>query len=263
LKVFKHKIVIYLGFLMLLSNVGCIGPKQLYYMQNLQDTTITYSKNERPAKIRIGDQLYIFVSSPNMEAAGVYNAPNFSAASSNLQQGSTQDNPVAGYLVDENGAITLPKIGLLHVVGLSHNQLKDSIVQKINGYLKDPIVNIRLINFRVSILGEVKNPGTFTIPNADLTILQALGYAGDLTINGIRESVLLIRQNDKSKVTYRINLTDKNLIQHPAYMLQSGDVIYVEPNKVKINTSSTFFQIWPATVSAVSVLFLVLNNLKK
>jgi polysaccharide export outer membrane protein len=247
----------------MLGNSSCYGPKKIYYLQHLGDTTIQNSYAQKESTVHVGDQLYIFVSSLNTEASAVYNLPNFSVASANMQQGQTQNNPVAGYLVDNKGQITLPKIGSLPVVGFTFSQLKDTIQNRLAAYLKEPIVSIRLLNFRVSILGEVRSPGTFTVPYPDLTIFQALGLAGDLTINGVRETVLLVRQSDKEKITYRINLTDKNVMQHPAYFIQSGDVIYIEPNKTKMNTSSSFFQIWPAIASAATLLLLVLNNIHK
>jgi polysaccharide export outer membrane protein len=232
-------------------------------LQNLNDTTIHISNKQIEPVIHIGDQLYVFVSSSNTEASAVYNLPNFSVASPNMQQGLTQNNPVAGYLVDNKGEIAMPKIGIIKVAGYSFSQLKDTIQSKLQLYLKDPIVSIRLINFKITVLGEVRNPGTFTIPYSDINILQALGIAGDLTITGVRETVLLVRENNEEKITYRINLTDKNLIHHPAFNLRSGDVIYVEPSKTKINTSSYFLQIWPTVASALTLFILVLNNIKK
>jgi polysaccharide export outer membrane protein len=247
----------------LIGASSCYGPKKIYYLQHLNDTTIQNSYSKKESTVHIGDQLYIFVSSLNTDASAVYNLPNFSVASANMQQGQTQNNPVAGYLVDNKGQIALPKIGSLDVAGFTFSQLKDTIQNRLSAYLKEPIVSIRLLNFRISVLGEVRNPGTFTVPYSDLTILQGLGLAGDLTIYGVRESVLLIRQTDKEKITYRINLTDKKLMLHPAYFIQSGDVIYVEPNKTKMNTSSSFFQVWPAVASAITLLILVLNNIPK
>ncbi|MEY2828152.1 MAG: hypothetical protein RIQ33_10 [Bacteroidota bacterium] len=226
------------------------------------DTTFHSTKNKLPF-INRGDQLYIFVSSLNTDASAVYNLPNFSVASSNMQQGQTQNNPVAGYLVDDNGEISMPKIGSIKVAGFTFSQLKDTIQNKLKDYLKEPIVSVRLLNFKITVLGEVRNPGTFTVPYADVNILQALGMAGDLTINGVRQTVLLVRETDKGKTTYRIDLTNKNLLHHPAYFLKSGDVIYVEPNKTKMNTSSTFFQVWPAVASALTLFILIVNNIKK
>ena len=263
MKLLKQNLFYLFIFVTILFSSSCYGPKRLYYLQQLQDTTIQNKLASQESIIHLGDQLYIFVSSVNTDASGIYNLPNFNVASQNMQQGQTQNNPVSGYLVDDKGEIVMPKIGAIHVAGLSYSAVKDSIQHLLSPYLKDPIVSIRLVNFRVTILGEVRNPGTFTVPYADLNILQALGLAGDLTINGIRETVLLVRQTDKSKISYRINLTDKNLLHHPAYFIQSGDVIYVQPNKVRINNSAPFFQVWPATVSAITLLILVLNYLHK
>ncbi len=238
---------------------SCQGPKQLYYLQGLNDTTFKNASSYIEPVVHIGDQLYIFVSSSNTEASAVYNLPNFSVASANMSAGQTQNNPVSGYLVDNNGQVTMPKIGSITVAGLTYNQIKSKIGTQLSEYLKDPIVSVRLLNYRVTVLGEVNHPGTYSIPFADINVLQALGLAGDLTINGVRKSILLIRQSDTERQTFHLDLTDKELIHHPAYIIQSGDVIYVQPNKTKMNTSSTFFQIWPATVSAATLLILVLK----
>ncbi len=240
---------------------SCYGPREIYYMHNIKDSAFMHSSTAVPI-IQRGDQLYIFVSSPNIESAAIFNMPNFLNASVNIQNIQTQNNPSVGYLVDESGKIVLNKIGAVQAAGLTFSQLKDTLEYRLTSYLKDPIVNIRLLNFRVTVLGEVAKPGTYNVPYADINILQALGLAGDLTIMGKRASVLLYRQTDSLKNSYRINLTDKKLLNHPAFNLKTGDVIYVEPNRVKMNTSSSFFQIWPTVVSAATLLILVLTNLK-
>jgi polysaccharide export outer membrane protein len=240
---------------------SCYGPKEIYYVNDLRDSTFK-NISTTPPVIQRGDQLFIFVSSPNVESTSIFNMPNFGSpavTNANLQ---SQNNPILGYLVDENGNIILSKIGTVRAAGFTFNQLKDTLENKLSSFIKDPIVSIRLINFRVTVLGEVARPGTYNVPFADLNILQALGMAGDLLITGKRNDVLLYRQTDSSKNSYRIKLTDKNLINHPAFNIKSGDVIYVQPNKVKMNTSSTFFQIWPTVASAATLLILVLNNLK-
>ena len=240
---------------------SCFNAKQVYYMRGIKDSVY---KNipSTPSVIERGDQLYIFVSSLNVESASIFNMPNFLSVST-VQAGQTQNNPVVGYLVDESGKIVMNKIGSIQASGLTYKQLKDTLENKLSTYLKDPIVNIRLINFRITVLGEVAHPGTFNAPNTDLNILQGLGLAGDLLITGKRKNLLLYRQTDTAKITYRINLTDTNLINHPAFNLKSGDVIYVEPNRVKMNTSSSFLQIWPTIVSAATLLVVLLTTIKK
>ena len=241
---------------------SCYAPKQVYYMNNIKDSVY---KNIPipPATIQRGDQLYIFVSSLNIESAAIFNMPNFMSASTGGPSGATQNNPVVGYLVDEYGKIVMNKIGSIQAAGLSYKALKDTIENKLSSYLKDPIVNIRLINFRITVLGEVAHPGTFNVSNSEINILQALGLAGDLMITGKRKTVLLYRQTDTAQITSRINLTDTNLINHPSFKMKSGDVLYIEPNRVKMNTSSSFLQIWPTIVSAATILVLLLSNLKK
>lgn len=248
-----------LPFLFFLNS--CYSGKEIYYLHDIKDSSF---KNISPLapQIQRGDQLYIFVSSSNIESSAIFNMPNFLMSSPSLANLQTQNNPSIGYMVDESGNIVFNKIGSVRAAGLTFSQLKEQLEKKLTDYLKDPIVNIRLINFRVTVLGEVSKPGTYNVPFADLNLFQALGMAGDLLITGKRNEILVYRQTDSLKNSYRIKLTDKNLINHPAFNVKSGDIIYVQPNRVKINTSSTFFQIWPTIASAATLLILVLNNLK-
>jgi polysaccharide biosynthesis/export protein len=246
----------------ILLTVGCTSSKEVYYMEELAAGKYQDPQDFQDPVIQVGDQLSIFVSSPNAELAAFYNMPNSSSAQGMNNMQMQNAHPVLGYLVDLNGEIVMPKIGTLKVGGLKYSQAKQSIEKAIEPFLKDPVVSIRLINFRVTAIGEVAKPGTYFVPYHELNILQALGMAGDLTINGVRTDVLVIRQLEGQKETFHLNLTDKNLVNSPVYHLRSGDVIYVKPNKTKINTSSSFFQIWPTVTSAVTLLVLVLTNIK-
>lgn len=142
------------------------------------------------------------------------------------------------YLVDDAGEIDFPVIGKIKIAGLSQEEVRTLLRQKLADYLKDPIINIRLRNFTVTILGEVNRPGTYPVNGEQITILEALGLAGDLTIKAIRDNVMVIRDFDGTKVYTRINLLDKNAMNSPVYYLTQNDVVYVEPNKSAITASS-------------------------
>lgn len=157
------------------------------------------------------------------------------------------------YLVDYDGNIEFPVLGTLKIAGLTRTELTDMLTERISEYVTDPIVNVRLANFTVTILGEVRNPGTFTIQDERITILEALGLADDLTIFGKRKNVLLVREIDGKKKYAKIDLTTVNVVNSPVYYLQQNDVIYVEPNNAKIR-SSTYNQNNSVLISAIGTL---------
>ena len=134
--------------------------------------------------------------------------------------------------------IDFPVIGQVKIAGLTAEKTKELLKEKLSNYLKDPIVNIRLKNFTVTILGEVKSPGTYPVIGEQITILEALGLANDLTIKGKRDNILVIRDFDGTKVYHRINLTSKEALDSPVYYLTQNDVVYVEPNKSAITASA-------------------------
>jgi polysaccharide export outer membrane protein len=157
------------------------------------------------------------------------------------------------YLIDYDGNIDFPVLGKLKVAGLNRTELTSMLVEKISEYANNPIVNVRLSNFTITILGEVRNPGTFTIQDERITVLEALGLADDLTIFGKRKNVLLIREVDGKKKFAKIDLTSVNAVNSPVYYLQQNDVIYIEPNNARIR-SSTYNQNNSVLISAIGTL---------
>jgi polysaccharide export outer membrane protein len=160
---------------------------------------------------------------------------------------------VQTYLIDYNGNIEFPVLGTLHLAGMTRIEATEMLKEKISEYAKDPIVNIRLANFTVTIIGEVSNPGTFTIQDERITLPEALGLANDLTIFGKRKDILLIREVDGVKKFAKIDLTSVKSVLSPLYYLQQNDVIVVEPNNARIR-SSTFNQNNVVIISAVGTL---------
>ena len=164
------------------------------------------------------------------------------------------------YLVNSHGEIDFPVLGKLQVAGLTRSELTDLMTEKISVYVKSPIITIQIRNFKVSVLGEVNKPGTVNVPNERLSVLDALGMAGDLTIYGNRSNVLLIRDNNGKKEYHRFDLTSAETLTSPYYYLQQNDVLYVEPNKArkgnaKYSQSGQFNVSLASTIiSALSVL---------
>jgi len=148
-----------------------------------------------------------------------------------------QNRSIDGYLVDLDGTINLPLIGSVNTSNLNINTLSRDIENALTPYIKNPSVNVRILNFRVSILGEVKNPGTFTFFEERVSLPQALGLAGDLTINADRNNVLLIRDQDGKKTNHFIDLTKSKLFNSSNYFLKQNDILYIRPNNAKIKSS--------------------------
>ncbi|MCT4629144.1 polysaccharide biosynthesis/export family protein [Winogradskyella sp.] len=231
-----HNFIIQLIALVILTSCG--SRKDIVYFQDepLQEDILTSKPKELIYKP--DDILTINVSALDPATVAPFNLTLVSGGNLsnplNAQGGLQQQT----YLVDYEGNIEFPVLGTLKISGLTRTQLTDLLTEKISEYAKDPIVNVRLSNFTFTILGEVQNPGTFTIPDERITIIEALGMANDLTIFGKRKNVLLIREINGKKKFAKIDLTSVNTVNSPVYYLQQNDVIYVEPNNAKIRASS-------------------------
>ena len=224
----KYKFV---WLLVLSTATSCVSPKKMVYFQNMEvKEEIEVVKNFE-TKIQVGDILSINVSAVDGEAVlpfNLYDVP--------ITQGAYGD-PLT-YLVDIAGEINFPVLGTIKVSGSSTKELTKSLEGKLKDYIKNPTVNVRIENFKITVLGEVKNPGTFKIDNERISIIEALGLAGDLGIQANRNNILLVREINKERKFVSIDLTDKKLFASPYFYLAQNDVIYVEPNRTKINSSA-------------------------
>jgi polysaccharide export outer membrane protein len=232
---------------------SCKTPKNVAYFQDLTDTSKIYTqalKETYEVEIKPDDILEIIVNDINADAAAPFNLGNVNpsltpntqvtqAATGLKLNVPTPDNSTGkGYLVDKNGAIDFPILGNIEVKGLTIPQLKDTLKLKLDKYLQDPILNIRLLNYKVTVLGEVGHPSTYSIPSERITVMDAIGMAGDLTIYGKRENVLLIREENGERKFIRLNLNSTNIFESPYYYLKQNDIIYVEPNESKVVASN-------------------------
>lgn len=242
---------------------SCFSTRNVSYLDDVKDSARFMSKTGLEPIIQKKDILSIQVTSLSNEATLIFNAPNIPinpSGFSNLNAPQT-----SGYLVSENGTIKFPLLGELPVEGLTQKQLERNITQLLisKKLLFDPIVSIRYLNFRVTVLGEVARPGVVHVPSEQINILEALGEAGDLTIYAIRDNVILIRQEGDEKLVKRLNLNSSSLLTSPYYYLKSNDILYVEPGKSKIISSDATLNILPVVFSGVSVIVIVLNTLLK
>ncbi len=171
---------------------------------------------------------------------------------------------VPGFMVDKDGMIELPVAGRVKVAGLTTTAIRDTIHRRISAYYKDPVVNVRFANMGITIIGEVKQPATYVVTNEKVSILDIIGLAGDLTVYGKRENVLLIRDSAGTKQYVRFDLNSSKTLSSPYFYLRQGDLVYVEPNKQKI-TSTDFMKVrnYAIAASTISLLFIVITNIKK
>lgn len=238
----------------LLGLFSCASQKNITYFKDLPDTVlntaIAQAIYKTPA-IQADDILQVSIQTMDPNATLLLNQQQVMAPT--MQQGPT--TVISGYLVDKDGNIALPLIGKVNVQGKSTDAVRDDIQARVAVLYKDPVVNVRFANFKVTVLGEVTRPSTYVMPNEKVTLLDALGAAGDLTIYGKRENVLLIREGAGKKEMIRFNLNNSNLFSSPYYYLHQGDVIYVEPNKNKV--ASTDMQ----QVKRISIMASVLSLL--
>lgn len=245
---------------------SCASPEDFYYLRNAGNEKIADQAIDSTASnptISIGDQLSIVLTSPSVELNTIFNSANLGGSQGGGNIQGNNISPVMGYLVDASGEIEVPKIGKVAVAGKSMNSVKIDLEKSLSDFVKDPTLTLRRLNFRVTVLGEVARPGMVQIPYDRMNILQALAQAGDLTIFAQRENILLVRETPQGKETVRLSLYDKSLLSSEYYWLQSGDLIYVQPNKTKVNTNTTFFQVWPTIISSASIFLVILNQIVK
>ncbi len=223
---------------MLLVMGSCTTPK-LGYFQDLQTGPVGQTQVPNYIKIQPGDKLSILVSSKNPELAYIFNLNIVSQYQPTNSMLST--NRVSSYTVDPDGTIDFPILGRQHIAGMKRSEVAEHIRNKLIGQnlLKDATVTVDFIDLYFSVMGEVNHPGRFLIDQDKITIVDALSRAGDLTIFGKRDNVLVMRDLGDEQVAYRVNLTNANeLYNSPAFYLKQGDIVYIEPNSTKANQST-------------------------
>lgn len=245
----------------LLSSCG-VRYKQVPYFQDILDTAKFEENitNFKSLKIQKEDILAITVSSLNAEAAAIF---NIGTTSSNQGTSSTNTDPRStanGFMVDQDGNIQLPIIGSLQVVGLTTANARELIRSKLTPYLKEPVVSLRLINFRISILGDVARPGVYPVINERVSVTEALSYAGDLTITALRTNVLLVREVDGKRQYIRLDLQKKDLFNSPYYYMNNNDVLYVQPSNAKYASVDSSYRNVSIILSALSVIALIITR---
>lgn len=212
---------------------SCVSRREVVYFHNLEEVQSQLETNSNNSlEIKPNDLLTISVSAPEQAAAMPFNLPVIGMP----QGGMGESLSIGGrqqlqtYLVDSDGNIEFPILGTVQAKGLNRQELSAELKEQISDYVQDPIVNVRIVNFQVSVLGEVNRPGTFEVKDEYLSLPKALGLAGDMSIYGRRDNVLVMREEDGKKTHAYLDLTDADVVNSPYYYLQQNDVVYVEPN---------------------------------
>jgi len=252
------KRIVCIFFLLILVS-SCGTPKNIAYFQELENLEEVTTSPRIVAKYKPQDIISIVVSAPDPETAIPFNLGTSSVTTnSESSLTSAASSGVSKYLLDSNGMIEFPVIGALKISGLSNAEVKELIKEKLKTYIKNPIVIVQLENFKVTVLGEVSNPGPFTIENERVTIIEALGLAGDLGIQGKRTNITVIREENDKQVIHKVDLTSKDIFNSPVYYLAQNDVVYVEPNKSRARASKN--SNWPRILSSsASVLGIIIS----
>lgn len=261
-------------FAVVVGIISCTSPKHVVYFYDFKDTAIAGAKKDSNVKllynaqaefenpIQKNDQLWITVGGSNLQDLIIVNS------ASGVPAGTTGSNLVpgtnsTGYLVEADGKIKLPYLGAVQASGLTRRQLEAFLTEKFKDYTKDPVVNVRFLNYSVSVMGEVAKPGRYNMPTERTTILEALSMAGDLNEMGRRENVLVIREVNGQREFARLNLLSRDLFRSPYYYLKTNDVIYVEAVKTRFISRTGVPQYIGIAAVGLSLLITIVNISRK
>jgi polysaccharide export outer membrane protein len=233
---------------------SCATKEDVVYFNGINSSDNSIGLDSYSPTYHIDDELVIIVNALDAEAAKPFNKVAVSV-SANLVDARGRER-LQTYRIDSDGNVNFPVLGKVQLAGLNREQATIFLQDKLTDYIKNPIVDIETVNYRITVLGEVNRPGTFTATNERITLLEALSLAGDLTIYGERENILVIQDYDGKKTYTRVNLKSNDLFDSPVYYLSQNDIVYVEPNKTQAKASS----IGPATGVLFSTLGILIST---
>ena len=268
------KLVAAVTVLSLLASCGTKTYKNINYLQDAQKDTSMVMSTEGGILVQPKDMISIVVSCRNPELAAMFNLVNVSYQAGGETSISGSYNRLLGYAVDADGDIEFPVVGKINVAGLTRWQVAEKVKYELESknLLREPVVTVEFLNFKISVLGEVNHPGTYTVSGDKITILEALSLAGDLTIFGKRDKIAVVREQNGKRNIYMVDIRSTDMFYSPAYYLQQNDVVMVEPNKVRagqstINENSLkSASFWVSMASfgvTIANLFIAVSNSKK
>jgi polysaccharide export outer membrane protein len=261
-----RKISFYSAMLGIVLLAACANPKNVIYFQDKPGAKapVEYgSMIEKPITyIKEGDIVDIAVSSvssvlnnPSQDPVSVFNDGGFNYTFNPTVSvaggggGANVNNK--GYLVENDGYINFPVIGKVKIAGLSVNECQDKIKSYLSTHIKDPVVNVRILNFKVTVIGEAQRKGIVTAPNHSMNILEALAATGDVPISGRKDNVMVVREINGQKEFARIDLSSRDIFNHPYFYLKQNDIIYIEPNRIRRNEGNEFLRFYLPVISSL------------
>lgn len=247
----KHFLRSVLAALFAALLAGCASYKDIVYFQDIDERELKPLLTEYEATIKKDDRLTIVVSGSDKTVTAPYNLTLTELTGT----GGSSYNPeqsTLSYLVDSEGNIEFPILGKIHVEGMTRNELVQYLTTEIGKDVKDPIVYVNFKNFKITVLGEVRNPGTYTIDSEKISVLQALGRAGDLNLTAMREGILLIREVDGVQQHYTIDLRSSELLESPYFYMQQNDVLYIPPSPTRVAQGTAATGLWSSALSTIS-----------
>lgn len=242
-----------------LASTGCASYKDIVYFKDIDEVRLDRLDSEYQAVIKKDDRLTIVVSGPDKSVTSPYNLTLGDIGATGSYGGYNPEQSTLSYLVDVNGDIDFPILGKIHVEGMTRNQLVNYLTAEIGKDVQNPIVYVSFKNYSITVLGEVRSPGTYTFDSERVNILQALGRAGDLNLTAERHGILLLREEDGVQIHYKINMQDSHLLDSPYFYLQQNDVIIVPPSPTRVTTATAATGIWSVALSSVTTAIAVIS----
>lgn len=249
---------------------SCAAQKRAWYIQDVQASTAEEIVRSGQIRIKPLDRLIVVVNSKDPELAVPFNSStSYSSLSGILSSNVSGQESLQAFTVDEEGMLEMPVIGKIECKGMTRSELERAIAEKIiaGGYINDPTVNIQFADMKISIIGEVTNPGYYDIKRDKVSIFDALAMAGDMTVYGVRDQVIVAREANGTRTIEYLDLTSKDVFDSPAFYLQQNDVVYVKPNKYRaqtgsINQNRNFYLSLAGTVVSVATLIITITTIK-
>lgn len=236
---------------------SCTTSKEIVYMQDIEKVELKEITTRYEAKIKKDDLLSIVVSGPDKQVVMPY---NLTLSDNGSYGGSTDpEKSTLSYLVDSKGDINFPILGTIHVEGMTRSELVKKLTEEISKDVKDPIVSVSFKNYKITVLGEVRSPGTYTMNSEKINLFQALGQAGDLQLTAEREGILLIREVNGVPTYHKIDLKSAELMNSEYFFMQQNDVLYVPPSPTRVATATTATGIWSVVLSSITSLVAVVS----
>ena len=245
---------------------GCRSTKSITYFQPVSpemDAMVTISSTAYTPVIKSGDILSINVGGLSEKDSEMFNPMTMTHTGSSQSVGIIMPQPITGFIVDEEGFISLPLIGRISVGGLKSREVEAKLSEQLQHYIKSPTVRVRIANYIISVLGEVSRPAQYVIPNERINLPEAIALAGDLTVYGKRNNILIIRELNGERHFARLDITKREIFGSPYFYLHSGDILYVEPTTGKLTSTDRAYQLTPIIISSLSFLIMIFTSFIK